>query len=130
MTKSDSDPQLPGSDKVREWFGEWPSFHDAEVISLTLSRSGDSVLRIYPYAPANPATVEFLLNGITDLELWDFSIQNVISDLDVEQVKRKNGDVVFRLQMGPCFGLAGHIDANKIRVAVTPGKPPDGISLW
>jgi Immunity protein 50 len=130
MTKSDSGPQLPGSDKVCEWFGYWPDFHDAEIVSLNLSRSGDSVLRVYPYAPQKPATVDFFLSEIVGLELWDFSSQNVISSLDIETVKRENGEMAFRVEMHPCYGLAGHVDAKGIRVSLTPGKSADGVSLW
>ncbi len=130
MTNSDGVPQLPGSDKVIEWFGQWPHFHDAEIISLMLSRMGESVLRVYPYAPDKPATVEFMLSDIADVELWDFSWQNVISSLGITKMKRDDGEAVFRLEMSPCYGLAGHIDAKQIRVGLVPGKSPDGISVW
>lgn len=130
MTDSDAGPHLPGSAKVREWFGDWPDFHDAEIISLSLSRSGESVLRVYPYAPNKPATVDFRFSDITYLELTDFSVQNVISGLGIEQVKTQGDDLVFRLQLGPCYGLAGYIDAKQIRVELAPGKSPDGVSLW
>jgi len=130
MRSPDCAPNLPGGDKVIRWFGNWPSFHDAEIISLDLSRAGESVLRVYPYAPEKPATVEFMLSDIADLELWDFSCQNVISSLEITKVKRDGGEAAFRLEMGPCYGLAGHIDAKGIRVGLVPGKSPDGISLW
>ncbi|MGH9715484.1 MAG: hypothetical protein ACRD4R_01955 [Candidatus Acidiferrales bacterium] len=130
MANSDEGPQLPGSDKVIEWFGEWPDFHDAEIIGLMLSRVGESALRVYPYAPDKPATVEFMLSDIPDLELWDFSCQNVISSLGITKMKRDDGEAVFRLEMGPCYGLAGHIDAKQIRVGLVAGKSSDGISLW
>ena len=45
---------IPGRDLIVQWFGEWPTFHDAEVIGLTLVRSGNSVLQLYPYYPAKP----------------------------------------------------------------------------
>ena len=65
--------ELLGSEKVAAWFGSWPSFHDAEIVSLSLQRSGSSLLRICPYFPEKPATVEFILEEEMDLELRDFS---------------------------------------------------------
>ena len=62
-----------------------------------------------------PAIVTFTFEDITDLELADFSCQNVISGLGLE--KR---DGVLRLIMGPCYGIAGFIDAKRISVDVAP----------
>jgi hypothetical protein len=130
MTNADSSLHLSGSEAVRQWFGVWPNFHDGEVISLSLSRLGESVLRVYPYFPEKPATVEFILNEITDLELADFSLQNVISGLTLEKVTNEHGEAVNRLILHPCFGLTGRIEAKQLRVNLVPGKSPDGASLW
>jgi len=130
MTNSDSSFQLPGSDTVRNWFGVWPSFHDGEIVSLALCRQGESVLRVYPYYPEKPATVEFILSEITHLELVGFSCQNVVSDLTIKQVSGETGDSVFRLELHPCFGLTGCLDAKHVRVNLLPGKSTDGVSLW
>ncbi len=97
---------------------------------MNLHRRGESALCVYPYFPDKPATVEFLLNEITDLELADFSIQNVISSLTIERLTNKEGEVVFRLQMYPCYGLAGYIDAKQVQVKLIPGKSADHGSRW
>jgi hypothetical protein len=130
MPSADMAPSLPGYEAVKDWFGDWPSFHDAEVIGLTLARHGESLLRVYPYYPEKPGTVDFILEDITDVELADFSSQNVIFDLTIESAKSQNGDNVIRLALSPCYGLAGHIDAKSIHLRVVPGKSPDGVSLW
>lgn len=122
--------EIPGAEAARGWFGAWPSFHDAEIISLALARRGESVLRVYPYHPAKPATVNFVLEDVTDVELQDFSSQNVIFDLRVETAIDQNGDKAFRLTLYPCYGLAGRIDAKSIRIELSPGKSPDGMSNW
>jgi hypothetical protein len=122
--------ELRGVDAVTQWFGSWPSFHDAEVISVFLARAGQSVLRVYPYHPQNPATVDFILEYVTDVELVDFSCQNVISSLEVALATDQNGESVFRLTLTPCFGLAGRIDAKSLRVELRPSKSPDGVSQW
>lgn len=121
---------LSGAEAVIQWFGRWPSFHDAEVISLSLVREGRSILRIYPYYPDKPATVDFVLQDVMDIELRDFSSQNVISGLDIETAQDQNGDKVFRIVLHPCYGLAGRIDVKLLHVELALGKSPDGVSLW
>lgn len=82
-------------------------------MELHLDRSGISWIRIM--TAYKPAIVTFTFEDVTDLELFDFSCQNVISGLDLE--KR---DGVFRLTMGPCYGIAGFIDARRVSVDLAP----------
>jgi hypothetical protein len=122
---------VEGRETVIQWFdGEWPCFHDAEIVSLTLSRKGESLLCVYPYSPAKPATVEFYLDEVSDLDLTDFSQQNVISGLEVERVTDQTDKTALRIRLGGCYGLSGWIDAKKVRVQLLPGKSSDGVSLW
>lgn len=86
---------IQDSDSVVRWFGVWSDFHDAEILYLNLTRSGESALRVFPDFSQKPAFVDFFLEEVTDLELADFS----------------------------SHGLAGRIDAKRIRVEVIPGKP-------
>jgi hypothetical protein len=130
MTANGIESRLPGSDAVIKWFGEWPSFHDAEIVGLSLARSRESNLRVYPYSPNNPATVVFFFEKITDLELADFSSQNVISSLKIDEVIDQTKEKAIRLTLSPCFGLAGRIDAKSLRVELIPGKSPDDVSSW
>ena len=121
---------IAGAEALKQWFGSWPSFHDAEIISLSSARKGPSVLRVYPYYPHQPATVDFILEDMSDVELHDFSCQNVIMSLSIERAIDQNGDPVYRLSLSPCYGLAGRIDAKSIRIELIPGKSPDGVSKW
>jgi hypothetical protein len=130
MNESGVESELTGAEAVRQWFGSWPNFHDAEVISLSLVRKGQSVLRVYPYYPHKPAVVDFIFENVTDIELQDFSGQNVIMYLGIETATDQNGDKVYRLVLGPCYGLAGRIDARSLRVELSLGKSPDGVSQW
>ena len=129
MTNDDITAGLDGFDAVVRWFGDWPSFHDAEIISLHLAREGESLLRVYPYYPEKPAAVDFVLEGVTDLELWDFSSQNVIFSLDLESVVDQTKEKAIRLTLSPCYGLAGHIDARRVRVKLALGESSDSESL-
>lgn len=130
VSTPDIDRLLDGTAAVVQWFGRWPSFHDAEIIYLKLAREGPSVLRVYPYSPKKPAAVDFFLEEITDLELADFSSQNVISSLDIDIVVDQTKGRAVRLMLGPCYGLAGRIDARRVRVELVPGESSDGVSQW
>lgn len=131
------DPELEAVDGARElydWFGYWPIFHDAEIVSLHLNRAGLSSLMIYTYEMTDQiddrklfvltkhVVVEFMLMGVSELNLTGFSVQNVIGDLDLQ--KTSDG---FRVELGPCYGLAGTLEAKNISIQLIPGKPRDRI---
>ena len=115
---------------MHEWFGHWPSFHDAEIVSIHLTRAGTSTIQVYPYCPERPATIEFVLEEITDLKLESFSQQNVIDGLSVGPVLMPDGQDGFRLRMFSLFGVGGYIDARRIRLNVIPGPSSDKFSQW
>ena len=62
--------------------------------------------------------VDFVLEGISDLELIQFSHQNVVFGLEI---KKKNDGFV--LVLSPCYGLAGTIEVSKISIRLHPGQP-------
>jgi hypothetical protein len=129
---SEAIKDLVGADGIIAWFGEWPSFHDAEVVSVELNRAGISRIHIHYWNRSanisleglrnvdNHCVVTFLLEGISFLELADFSGQNVISELQIE--KQEAG---YRLELFPCYCIAGYIVAKSIRVEFKPGIPDD-----
>ena len=67
------------------------------------------------------AVVTFELKDISDLELFDFSRQNVLASLEVA----RDGKAVHIL-LHPSYGLGGRIDAGQVVVSLTPGKPTVG----
>jgi Immunity protein 50 len=134
MFPNDSDEILgaiEGAGAIIDWFGKWPSFHDAEIVDVYLARARPSWLRLHFWkmnweavdrsGQEAHAIVTFVFTGITDLELADFSPQNVISSL---WARRSAGGGI-RLFFAPCYGLAGYIEASGIRVELTPGLPDD-----
>ena len=122
--------EVQGAADLHEWFGYWPSFHDAEIIGLHLNREGSSSLRVHTwemtkeldakgyYVLAKHVIVEFLLEEITDLSLNGFGHQNVIFGLGVQ--KTGSG---FRLILDECYGLSGSIEAEKMSLRLIPGEP-------
>ncbi|MCO6512675.1 MAG: hypothetical protein J5I65_17975 [Aridibacter famidurans] len=132
-----------GHEKVTEAFGRWPSFHDAEILRVLLERgehgkndasstSVELVLRAWtikndltgtgPYDQDNESIVHFRFEGISDLEIGGLNNQNVISGLSFELLDgSENGAPVVRVDIGPCYGLAGEFRAKKAEIVnVTP----------
>jgi hypothetical protein len=124
--------KVPGTLELIEWFGYWPSFHDAEVLDLKLNRTGCSTLRVHTWETTDKVNsrgsflrtkhivVSFVLDGIAGLHLNGFSGQNVISGLDL----RQTGEV-YELTLEPCYGLEGTITADHVQVKFEPGIPAD-----
>ena len=124
----------PGAEELITWFGSWPSFHDAEVLSIELRRSGLSSLSVHAwemtsdidpqgfYVLRKHVVVTFSFDGISDLQLADFSSQNVISGLNLQQL-----DDGFELSMSPCYGVSGYIRAKRISISFNQGQPAKGL---
>jgi immunity protein 50 of polymorphic toxin system len=86
------------ADLVTNIFGNWPSFHDAEILSIRMDRTtGQPSLEIeihvfqmtgsideagyYVLRDHTLATIRF--DDIDGLEISDFNHQNVIDDIDI-----------------------------------------------
>ncbi|MGA7694849.1 MAG: Imm50 family immunity protein [Candidatus Sulfotelmatobacter sp.] len=122
--------EIQGAAELEEWFGYWPSFHDAEIVALHLNRKGSSSLRVHTwemtkeigdkgnYVLAKHIVVEFLFEAVCGLSLNGFNQQNVIFGLAVDKT-----DSGFRVMLDDCYGLAGSIEAEKMCIRLTPGKP-------
>jgi hypothetical protein len=122
--------RVQGASELEEWFGYWPSFHDAEVIGLHLNREGSSSLRVHTwgmtkeiddkgyYVLTKHIVVEFIFDAVCGLSLNGFNHQNVIFGLAIDKT-----NFGFRVTLDDCYGLAGSIEAENISLRLTPGKP-------
>jgi hypothetical protein len=110
--------RIHGSEKLIQIFGEWPSFHDSEVLSLTLERYGPTVrASIYLFATTGQidgkgyyvlknetvATIRF--EGVVEFSANGFNHQNVLFDLHIQdvtqdQLENINFDVTFEDSYG------------------------------
>ena len=121
---------VPGYKQLAEFWGTgFPSFHDSEIITLQLNRTGVSHISIRlvgrrreqkedgveRWVPLENTLVTFFLEGIDDLELFQFSPQNVISALTFEE-----SETGFHLKIWPCYGLAGWLKVERVRIEFTP----------
>jgi hypothetical protein len=111
-------PRIPGAEEIISWYGEWPSFHDAEILELHLERAGRCWIKIYNVWHRY-GVVTFSMDEVTDLELADFSHQNVIGGLELTETPAG-----FRMTMTPCYGMAGYIEARRMSVELSTGKLP------
>jgi hypothetical protein len=76
--------EIPGAVELHDWFGFWPSVHDAEIISLHLNRKGTSGLRVHTWETTKDVdekgynvqtkhiVVEFVCETISGLSLNGF----------------------------------------------------------
>ena len=118
-------PDIEGADTVVQWFGEWPCFHDFEILRLHINRGGISELRIFAFrttshvdpqgyfARERRGVMVFEFSGITSIHIHgeDADVQNVMSGLDIE--KSQSG---YRIGWDSLFGMAGEIDVEMLRV--------------
>ena len=99
---------------VIDRFGEWPSFHDAEVMRLSLDRNGrvltlelmaftmlDEVDDRGYFKHANQSLVTLRFAGINDVSLEGFNEQNVISGLFLTK-----DDDALKVVVSPLYGLS------------------------
>jgi hypothetical protein len=123
---------IDGARELFDWFGYWPSFHDAEIVRLDLRRREPSTLVVATwemtketdargyFVLAKHVVVTFVLDEVANLELSGFSHQNVVFGIDVEIEDGK-----FRLSISPSYGLAGTITADRLSIQLSPGSPAD-----
>ena len=130
-------PDIPGAADVVAWFGYWPSFHDAEVLSITLDRWRPSRIAVHTwnrtqeldargyYVLDKHAIVTFVLEdflldreGITNTQIDGFNKQNVLSSLTVR--KTLEG---YDLILNGIYGVSASISARRLWVELSPGTP-------
>lgn len=118
------------AERLLDAFGYWPSFHDAEVHQVVLDRGGAGVrpsvmLRVHVFDSNGVvdqhgffkvrvsvlATLRF--TDVTDVELRDFGVQNVLDELLLEQ--QVDGRIAVELTTN--FGLSGAFTCAAMEVA-------------
>jgi hypothetical protein len=131
---------VPGGPELIKWFGDAPSFHDAEILELSLNRSGTSTLRIHTWRTTGAvnekghfvtdkdAIVTFKFQEISALQLDGFSSQNVIFGLHLRRLPATSATSdteasCYEITLEPCYGLHGVICARQLSIALTPGRP-------
>jgi hypothetical protein len=134
-------PGIPGAHQVIGWFGQWPSFHDAEVVSITLNRSGESSVLVHAFENTREVDAHgrFVLTkhamvtfhcedwpldgeGISNTHLDFFNAQNVLSSLVVNKVAQG-----WEIVLNTVYGVDGVITTERLSVTLEPGIPAGSI---
>lgn len=139
--------ETPGGPELLRWFGRVPSFHDGEVLELSLKRAGRSVLRVHGWNMTHDAAsdtfglekhavVTFGIEGIMDLQLYGFSHQNVLGRLVLRRAPDRpeaRGHLSMKplpedieIELEPCFGMSGYLRARRVEISFRPGDPEAG----
>jgi hypothetical protein len=123
-------PAIPGAERVAAWFGLWPSFHDAEILSLHLNQGSPSLIRIHTWNVSDKTdrhghrirqregivVFEFAAMRSLHMQAEDAAAQHVIQGLSVEET-----DKGYRLRLFPIHGLCGEIVAQQLAVRLEGG---------
>ena len=99
---------IENAESLTKVFGQWPSFHDAEVIRVVLDRSGargptlEATIHVFEgtdaldaagrYISKNDTEVTFGFTGVALLELDSFNSQNVLGSLDIAELRPDDHD--------------------------------------
>lgn len=117
---------IPGGRDLIDWFEGSPSFHDAEIVSLHLDRSGSSTLRVALDQGQKSAIITFELTAWIDADLRGFSHQNLVEGLRLRRAEEREiqpwelgvgctpGDWI--IELTPCFGAYGTIRADIVQI--------------
>ena len=135
---------IDGHAKLIAHFGMWPSFHDAEVHSITLSRpekttKGNSVpildLQLRAWVmKANDSEIDFVkshgdavihfrFEGVFDLTIEGFNNQNVLSSLNFELIEnsRGPGGQAIGVELEHCYEFEANFKCrNACILSITP----------
>lgn len=134
--------RIANSRLVTDIFGRWPTFHDAEIVKLSLERNGDAGPHLMAtiqahemtsevdekgyYVLKNRTLVEIRFSGIKELELFDFNAQNALFSLAIDEIAT-GGEL--KVAFNAAYGLAGAFRCQSIEVRsakpAPPTSPPD-----
>jgi hypothetical protein len=117
---------------IVERFGLWPSFHDAEIVSVLLSRrepsnpSCEMVIHAWLmtnqvdargyYVLEKHSLVTFRFEGLIESEFQDFNQQNCLSELQIKE-EAFEGEAALRVEFPTSYGLSGLLLCRRIIVA-------------
>lgn len=116
---------------VEDIYGQWPSFHDAEIHELKLSRSKDKrdaclelVIHTFHstmetdengyYKTIHNYLVSLRFENITNLKLEDFNHQNVLWGLDFQEAEINSN--LIKVNMETSYGCRGEFLCEEVIV--------------
>lgn len=110
---------IKNDSKLISLFGYWPQFCDAKItfFSSTKNRNEGRVISvILSYIDADKsvgADVELFFSGVTQLDMSDFTDENVLDELIISEV---SGSGLQLVQFFSCCGLSGDFNCEIVEV--------------
>ncbi|MBK7393532.1 MAG: hypothetical protein IPI64_09580 [Chloracidobacterium sp.] len=125
--------KIEGIELLTDIFGRFPSFHDAEVVSLKMDRgdheslpSLELAIHVFEmtsevvdkrYVLKNHTLVTFVFQEIVDVEFEGFNHQNVLQDLSIQDIRhRQLESIKFEVTIPGIYGLDGKFMCRSIKV--------------
>ena len=135
---------IRNAEAVTAIFGEWPSFHDAEIVSVYLTREGESapiletIIHVFKataevnpegrYILKNHTLVTFRFSGVReDVAIKWFNHQNVISSLHFAANPTELGTIT--VEMPSLYGADISFTCSEVAVVSAQPCTPEGTSL-
>jgi uncharacterized protein (DUF433 family) len=124
--------QVPGLDDLVAWLGFFPTFHDGQVVSITLDRPDSYRIALYTFEMTKETNQEgffilqkhvvvtFVMEHITDMSLEEFNQPNWLGGASI----RRHPDY-YELCLEGLFGVDGRFRAKVMKIEFQPGKPQD-----
>jgi hypothetical protein len=133
---------IVGYEKITRMFGRWPSFHDAEVISVSADRDEGKDftapvitvvihlfdLNVAPNDPQRNNTLTKLrFRGVEDFKISDFNHQNAISALVISrEYSERLKSEVYNVEFKKGFGMFCSFQCSNIEIVSIESFVP----LW
>ena len=124
-------PHIPGAKELFDWFGYWPNFHDANL--LTISREPDAVncsLHAFRmtrevdergyYVLDRHAVVWLHMTGLREARIDELIAPNVLLSLNLTR-----DDQGFRAEFFDVYGVETAVACENIAITIKPGKPDE-----
>lgn len=134
-----------GAEHLTRIFGRWPSFHDAEVVRLTLDRAdperGDFggptltlAVRVFTFGPDIAPSGHYVLHhetlatlqfrGVAQLALDDFNQQNALLGLRIDDIRgRQLEGLAWEVELTPAFGVGAQFQCAEVAVLAADDWP-------
>ncbi len=138
MNSIDVLAQIGNAELVTSIFGQWPTFHDAEVLRFSLNRKGASGAEIVAavhvfemtsavdqqgyYVLKDHTLVTMRFSGVSELKLSDFNEQNVLFEL---HISHEESGSLFHVNFENSYDLDANFHCKKVEViSAEPFAPP------
>ena len=127
--------KIQNSRSLTDIFGRFPSFHDAEVLRITLDRGEaqpfspylEATIHVFEMDPQvdesggyglkNNFAVTFRFDKVVELSLEDFNHQNVLQELIVIDVSDRQLEMVkFQVSFDGIFGVSAKFQCHSISI--------------